>query len=61
MTARNLRLLADCLDRNFITAEDRKEWASDLRGLAKNIERQMEPQGTYTPGEVESDMERDRR
>jgi hypothetical protein len=41
VTSRKLRLLADSLENNFITAEDRKGWASDLRGLAKNIERSV--------------------
>jgi hypothetical protein len=41
MTPRKLRLLAECLDLNFITAEDRKGWATDLRGFAKDIERSM--------------------
>jgi hypothetical protein len=41
MSARKLRLLAECIERNFITEEDRRGWVSDLRGLAKNIERQQ--------------------
>lgn len=41
MSPRKLRLLAECLDLNFITAEDRKGWATDLRGFAKGIERSM--------------------
>lgn len=39
MTPRKLRLLADSLERNFMTEEDRKGWVSDLRGHAKSVER----------------------
>ncbi len=38
MSARKLRLLAECLERNFITEEDRKGWVTDLRGAAKHLE-----------------------
>ena len=38
MSPRKLRLLAECLEREFITAEDRKGWINDLRGLAKRLE-----------------------
>ena len=40
MTPRKLRLLAECLDLNFITVEDRHGWATDLRGMAKSMERE---------------------
>lgn len=40
MSPRKLRLLAECLENNFITAEDRKGWINDLRGLAKSLERE---------------------
>lgn len=33
MSPRKLRLLAECLELDFITTEDRKGWVSDLRGL----------------------------
>lgn len=50
MIPSKLRLLADSLERNFITAEDRKGWTSDLRGFAKSIERRMaEPPGEVAP------------
>lgn len=39
MTARKLRLLAECLENNFMTAEDRRGWITDLRGFAKDMER----------------------
>lgn len=42
MSPRKLRLLAECLERNFITEEDRRGWISDLRGFAKMIERRTE-------------------
>lgn len=41
MSARKLRLLAECLERNFITEEDRKGWVNDLRGAATSMEREM--------------------
>jgi hypothetical protein len=41
MTSRKLRVLADSLERNFMTEEDRKGWINDLRGLAKGIERSV--------------------
>jgi hypothetical protein len=34
-----MRLLADSLEREFMTAEDRRGWISDLRGHAKGMER----------------------
>lgn len=46
MSPRKLRLLAECLERNFITEEDRKSWVTDLRGMAKVMEwRQAEEKG----------------
>jgi hypothetical protein len=39
VSPRKLRLLAECLERNFITEEDRKGWVTDLRGFAKSMER----------------------
>ena len=39
MSPRKLRLLAECLESGFMTEEDRKGWATDLRGFAKVIER----------------------
>ena len=39
MSPQRLRLLAECLERDFITFEDRKGWVSDLRGFAKTMER----------------------
>lgn len=42
MTARQLRLLADCLEREFVTAEDRKAWITSLRGDAKSLEWRMQ-------------------
>jgi hypothetical protein len=42
MSAVKLRLLADCLEREFMTVEDRKAWMSALRGCAKSIERRRE-------------------
>lgn len=39
MSPKKLRLLAECLENNFITAEDRKGWISDLRGFANSLER----------------------
>ena len=41
MSPKKLRLLAECLERDFITTEDRKGWITDLRGLAKTLERRM--------------------
>lgn len=41
MTAKTLRLLADCLECEFMTTEDRHRWVSDLRGFAKGIERSV--------------------
>lgn len=38
MSPRKLRLLAECLEREFITTEDRKGWVTDLRGFAKSME-----------------------
>ncbi len=39
MSPKKLRLLAECLERKFITEEDRKGWVNDLRGFAKSLER----------------------
>jgi hypothetical protein len=39
MSPKKLRLLAECLERNFMTEEDRRGWVNDLRGAAKNLER----------------------
>ncbi len=47
MSPRRLRLLAECLDNNFITAEDRKGWASGLRGFAKTLEREAKDARGY--------------
>lgn len=41
MSTDKLRLLAECLERNFMTEEDRHGWVNDLRGLAKSIERSI--------------------
>ena len=38
VTARMLRLLADSLENEFMTAEDRKAWVTALRGDAKSLE-----------------------
>lgn len=42
MNPKKLRLLAECLERNFITEEDRKSWVNDLRTFAKDIERVLQ-------------------
>jgi hypothetical protein len=39
MSPNKLRLLAECMERDFITSEDRHGWVNDLRGFAKDIER----------------------
>lgn len=41
MSGEKLRLLAECLELNFITAEDRKGWVTDLRVLAKDLDRSV--------------------
>ena len=51
MTPKKLRLLAECLDNNFITEEDRKSWANDLRGMAKSMERDREDAATERSAE----------
>ncbi len=38
MSARKLRLLAECLERRFMTDEDRHGRVNDLRGMAKRQE-----------------------
>lgn len=38
MTARLLRILAESLERDFMTTEDRKAWVTALRGDAKSLE-----------------------
>lgn len=38
MTATAMRNLADSLERNFMTEEDRKGWIQDLRGHARGVE-----------------------
>lgn len=38
MTAKSIRLLADSLERNFMTEEDRKGWVTALRGHANAVE-----------------------
>lgn len=38
MTPNKLRALADSLESNFMTQEDRKAWVTELRSHAKNIE-----------------------
>jgi len=42
MSPKRLRLLTECLELGFMTDEDRKGWASDLRGFAKWIEWRFE-------------------
>lgn len=37
MTSNQLRTLADSLERDFITQEDRKAWVTALRGHAKSV------------------------
>ena len=41
MSSKKLRLLADSLERGFMTEEDRRGWVSDLQGMAKNVERSV--------------------
>lgn len=48
MSAKKLRLLAECLERDFITEEDRKGWISDLRGMAKQMEWRQAEEGEPT-------------
>lgn len=50
MSPKKLRLLAECLDSGFMTAEDRKGWASDLRGFAKDQERGARDNRTQAAG-----------
>lgn len=38
MTGRNLRALADALELEFMTDQDRKRWVQDLRAHAKCVE-----------------------
>ncbi len=38
MSYRSLRALADSLEREFMTAEDRRAWVTALRGMAKSWE-----------------------
>lgn len=38
MTARAMRILADSLENQFMTEEDRKGWVTTLRGNAKSLE-----------------------
>lgn len=37
MTPAKLRLLADSLERDYMTAEDRHRWIADLRGFANDV------------------------
>lgn len=39
MSPKKLRLLAECLESGYMLYSDRKGWANDLRGMAKDIER----------------------
>ena len=39
MSGKYLRLLADSLERKFMTEEDRKGWITKLSGMAKDMER----------------------
>jgi hypothetical protein len=39
MSPKKLRLLAECIETGFYPDSDRKKWADDLRGMAKDMER----------------------
>lgn len=51
MTPNSLRVLADCLERDFMTTEDRHRWVSDLRGFAKGIERSVMLDESWFPAD----------